>query len=226
MAYIATPYHKVFSEEQLLKSGLVTRARNGNPIDRYRGRLVFPIRNVSGTLVGFGGRIVAGGDADTPKYINSPETELYHKGRNLYGLFEGKNEARKFRRLVLVEGYMDLIALHAAGIGNVAASLGTALTREQALLIRRFAERVIFLYDGDAAGQKAMARGARNLLAVGLDLRVARLPEGQDPDDLLHSEGADALAQVLAEAQDTSSFVHATTVIQPIKHHPLPIVIL
>ena len=97
---------------------------------------------------------------------------------------------------------MDLIALHAAGFANVAASLGTALTREQALLIRRFAERVIFLYDGDAAGQKAMFRGARNLLAVGLDLRVARLPEGQDPDDLLRSEGADALAGVLTDAQD------------------------
>jgi DNA primase len=189
-----------FTDHELVESGLVLRSeKNGRLYDRYRGRLIFPIRNVSGAPIGFGGRIIRKDD-DQPKYINSPETSIYHKGRSLYGLYEAKNSIRLKKTAVLVEGYMDLISLHAAGIKHVAASLGTALTQSQAILLRRFAERVIFLYDGDAAGQKAMARGASVLLSAGLDLRVCQLPEGMDPDDVIQAEGSEVMADRLDAA--------------------------
>lgn len=191
-----------FADETLVESGLVLRSDKGGRLyDRYRGRLVFPIRNVSGAVIGFGGRLIADAE-DQPKYINSPETRLYHKGRSLYGLFEAKNEARRRKEIVLVEGYMDLIALHAAGFGHAVASLGTALTGDQALVLKRFAERVVFLYDGDSAGQAAMARGAASLLEAGLDLRVGRLPDGEDPDDFLKARGAEAMAELLDGGED------------------------
>jgi DNA primase len=191
-----------FSEDMLISSGLVLRAEKGGRVyDRYRGRLIFPIRNVSGAVIGFGGRLIAGGEGQ-PKYINSPETRLYHKGRTLYGLYEAKNEIRRRRMVLLVEGYMDLIALHQAGFGHAVASLGTALTPEQALVLKRFAERVVFLYDGDGAGQAAMSRGAASLLEAGLDLRVGRLPEGEDPDDFIRSHGAPAMEALLEGAED------------------------
>ncbi len=188
-------------EELAVQSGVSLRAETGRVYDRYRGRLVFPIRNVSGTVIGFGGRVIDTAP-DQPKYINSPETLLYHKGRTLYGLYENKNEIRRERTAVLVEGYLDLIGLWEGGVRNAAATLGTALTGEQALLLKRFADRVIFLYDGDSAGQEAMARGAASLIGAGLDLRVCRLPAGQDPDDFVRGSGAPAMKELLAEAQD------------------------
>lgn len=187
--------------EHLIKSGLVIQKEDGRCYDRYRGRLIFPIRNVSGAVIGFGGRVLEGDDQGA-KYINSPETEVYHKGRELYGIFEARNEIRRTRTAILVEGYMDLISLWTAGIRNVVASLGTALTSPQAALLRRFAERVIFLYDGDKAGQSAMGRGAVNLLEAGLDLRVCRLPEGMDPDDTLREHGQAAVLELLEGAED------------------------
>ncbi|MDP2359519.1 MAG: DNA primase [bacterium] len=188
-------------EDLLVQAGVCLRSESGRVYDRYRGRLIFPIRSVVGTVIGFGGRVI-GEAKDQPKYINSPETPLYHKGRSLYGLFENKNEIRRERTVLLVEGYMDLIGLWGAGIRHVAATLGTALTPEQALLLKRFADRVIFLYDGDAAGQKAMARGAASLIGAGLDLRVCRLPEGQDPDDVVRNSGADEMRRLLDESAD------------------------
>lgn len=188
-------------EDHLVRSGLVIRKEDGRCYDRYRGRLVFPIRNVSGAVIGFGGRVL-GEDSQGAKYINSPETDLYHKGRELYGIFEARNEIRRTRTAVLVEGYMDLISLWVAGIRNVVASLGTALTPAQAGLMRRFAERVVFLYDGDAAGQAAMARGAANLLEAGLELRVCRLPDGQDPDDTVRVLGRQGMQELLDGSED------------------------
>jgi DNA primase len=190
-----------FSDELMIQAGVTLRNEQGRVYDRYRGRLVFPIRNVSGTVTGFGGRVIAAAP-DQPKYINSPETPLYHKGRSLYGLFENKNEIRLQRTAVLVEGYMDLIGLWTGGIRHVAATLGTALTTEQALLLKRFAERVVFLYDGDEAGQSAMARGAASLLGAGLDLRVCRLPQGQDPDDVVRAQGGEGMRRLLEDATD------------------------
>jgi DNA primase len=187
--------------EHLVKSGLVIQKEDGRCYDRYRGRLIFPIRNVSGAVIGFGGRVIEGDDQGA-KYINSPETEVYHKGRELYGIFEARNEIRRTRTAILVEGYMDLISLWTAGIRNVVASLGTALTSPQAALLRRFAERVIFLYDGDKAGQSAMGRGAVNLLEAGLDLRVCRLPDGLDPDDTLKEHGREAVSELIDSADD------------------------
>jgi DNA primase len=192
-------------EHLATQAGVCLRNDSGRVYDRYRGRLIFPIRNVSGTVTGFGGRVI-GEAPDQPKYINSPETPLYHKGRSLYGLYENKNEIRRERVAILVEGYMDLIGLWQAGVRNVAATLGTALTPEQALLLRRFADRVIFLYDGDSAGQEAMARGAASLVGAGLDLRVCRLPAGQDPDDFVRGSGAEAMRGLLAGAVDYFRF--------------------
>lgn len=190
-----------FGEDLLVQAGLCLRSETGRAYDRYRGRLIFPIRSVSGTVAGFGGRVI-GDEPDQPKYINSPETPLYHKGRTLYGLFENKQDIRRERTAVLVEGYMDLIGLWRAGVRHVAATLGTALTTDQALLLKRFADRVIFLYDGDAAGQSAMARGAASLLGAGLDLRVCRLPDGEDPDDLARRAGPEGVRRLLDEAED------------------------
>jgi len=192
-------------EHLAVQAGVCLRSDSGRTYDRYRGRLVFPIRNVSGTVIGFGGRVI-GEAPDQPKYINSPETLLYHKGRSLYGLHENKNEIRRERVAILVEGYMDLIGLWQAGVRNVAATLGTALTPDQALLLRRFADRVIFLYDGDSAGQEAMARGAASLVGAGLDLRVCRLPAGQDPDDYVRDSGAEAMRELLAGSVDYFRF--------------------
>lgn len=188
-------------DEAAVQAGVCLRNESGRVYDRYRGRLIFPIRNVSGTVIGFGGRVI-GEAPDQPKYINSPETLLYHKGRTLYGLYENKNEIRRERTAVLVEGYMDLIGLWEGGIRHVAATLGTALTPEQALLLKRFADRVVFLYDGDSAGQEAMARGAASLIGAGLDLRICRLPAGQDPDDYVKSAGAPAMQALLDESVD------------------------
>ena len=187
--------------EHLVRSGLVVQRDDGRCYDRYRGRLIFPIRNVSGAVIGFGGRVLEG-DEQGAKYINSPETELYHKGRELYGIFEARNEIRRTRSAILVEGYMDLISLWTAGVRNVVASLGTALTSSQAMLLRRFAERVIFLYDGDKAGQTAMARGAANLLEAGLELKVCRLPDGLDPDDTLREHGRERFLEYLEDSED------------------------
>ncbi len=190
-----------FADEQMQEAGLVLRSESGRYYDRYRGRLVFPIRNVSGTTIGFGGRIIED-SGDQPKYINSPETALYHKGRMLYGIYEARNEIRRERTALVVEGYMDLIALHAAGFANVAAVLGTAFTADQALLIKRFADRVILLFDGDEAGRRAVVRSAPALLGAGLDLRVCPLPEGLDPEDLLRRDGVEGLRRLIAEADE------------------------
>ncbi len=166
--------------------------------DRFRARIMFPISDASGKVIGFGGRVL---DDSTPKYLNSPETPIFVKGRNLYGLHLAKNEIRGTSLALVVEGYTDAIACHQHGFGNAVASLGTALTGEQARLLSRYASRATIAYDADAAGQAATLRGMDVLAGAGLHVRVASLPPGEDPDSVLRKKGPDGLSRVLAEAR-------------------------
>lgn len=173
-----------YNEDDLLISGLFKRTRQGGIIDLFRNRLIFPIFDVLGRVVAFGGRVM---DESLPKYINSPETPIYTKGRHLYAL----NLARSSRRdnLIIVEGYLDAISMHQAGIDNAVASLGTALTEQQALLIRKYTESVIIGFDADAAGQQAALRGLDILSARNLNVSVLIVPDGKDPDDYIKRNG-------------------------------------
>ena len=171
--------------KEALDAGLILEGKNGF-YDRFRGRLIFPVRDIAGRLLAFGGRLVAGEGA---KYINSPEGTLYSKRKNLYLLNKAKEAARSSGRIILVEGYTDAIRLHMAGYEETVASLGTSLSEEQGALIRRLADRCCICYDSDAAGQEAAIRGMYILQRAGLDVRVVELPRDKDPDDLLTMEG-------------------------------------
>jgi DNA primase len=172
-------------------AGLVAKRQNGDGhYDRFRARVVFPITDPSGQIAGFGGRAM--GD-DTPKYLNSPESPVYKKSRVLFGLAQALDAIRERGRVIVVEGYFDLLALHRAGLHEGVAPCGTALTQSHAHRIRRYAEEVILLFDGDAAGQAAAERALPVLLAEGLRVRAAFLPLGEDPDTLLAKSGVAAL---------------------------------
>jgi DNA primase len=180
-------------------AGLVGRSEEGRPYDRFRHRLMFPIHNQSGRLVGFGGRTL--GD-DKAKYINTVETERFHKGHLLYGLFQARQEIREERRAVLVEGYFDVIATVASGRPGTVAGMGTALTQEQARLLARYADEVVVAYDGDPAGETAFERALPILLAEGLGVLRARFGEGHDPDSLRLASGEPAVAAAIDAAED------------------------
>jgi DNA primase len=181
-------------------AGLVGRAeRTGDPYDRFRHRLMFPIHNPAGRLVGFGGRTL--GD-DRAKYVNTAETDQFHKGNLLYGLHHAKREIRESGRAVLVEGYFDVIGTVASGVEGAVAGMGTALTPEQARLLSRYAEVVVVGYDGDGAGEGAFRRALPLLLAEKLAVRRARFGEGHDPDSLRLAEGPEAVARAMADADD------------------------
>ena len=184
------------SFREAFDAGLVLEGRSG-PYDRFRGRIIFPVRDISGRLLAFGGRLL---DGEGAKYINSPEGVLYSKRRSLYLLNRAKEAARSKDRLILVEGYMDAIRLHLNGFEETAASLGTSLTEEQALLIRRLTDRCYICYDSDIAGQEASIRGMYVLQKAGLDVRVVDIPEGKDPDDLLSLPDGKALFSKALEA--------------------------
>lgn len=173
----------------LLKTGL-TREKDGSPYDFFRGRVMFPIHNVSGKVIAFGGRTLKA-EKDIAKYFNSPESDLYHKSNTLYGLHLAKNAMVKEDNCFLVEGYTDVIALHQAGVENVVASSGTSLTEGQIRLIRRFTQNITILYDGDKAGIKASFRGIDMILKEGMNVRVSSFPDGDDPDSYSrkHSSG-------------------------------------
>ena len=176
------------ADEKLIEtSGLVSVNEEKNRVyDRFRGRIMFPVLNADGNPVAFGARILASGE---PKYLNSPETPAYIKGEHLYGLFQSKEKIRKKKYAILVEGYLDLIALHQFGVTNCAASLGTAFTEQQAKLLGRFAKKVVVNYDGDAAGIKAARRAIETLLAEDFEIKILILPNGQDPDDFIRANG-------------------------------------
>lgn len=190
---------KGFKDELLLEAGLVsTSEKTGNQYDRFRNRVMFPVFDYRGKVIGFGGRVL---DDSKPKYLNSPETLVFQKGTNLYGLnFAIKNKIPD-RYFIIVEGYMDLITLHQYGIMNVVASLGTALTTNQARLLKRYADKVIISYDADVAGQTATLRGLEILREAGFDVRVLNIPKGKDPDEFVRSNGSEAFKKLINDAQ-------------------------
>jgi DNA primase len=190
-------------DEPLLETGLLaTSERAEEPYDRFRGRLIFSIRDLRDRPIAFGGRILVPEAEGIPKYINSPESPIFHKGRTLYGLNWARHEIRREDASLLCEGYMDVLALHRGGFRTAVAPLGTALTREQAELLRRYGRRVFLLYDSDPAGLKATFRAGDALLAAGAHPMVVTLPPGEDPDSLLRRSGSDALSELLEDAVD------------------------
>jgi len=192
-----------FSESLLVEAGLLQPRQDGKTgsYDRFRDRLLFVVRDERGRPVGFGGRTLSK-DGDGPKYLNSPESPVFQKKRLLYGLSEARDAIRKRDRVVLVEGYFDHLALVAAGIEETTASMGTALTPEQATRVKRLCPIVVVCYDGDSAGRAATRGALSHLLAQGLSARVVRLPAGLDPHDVLSQQGAESLAARVEEAPD------------------------
>lgn len=191
------------AEDLMLEVGMLgSSERSREPYDRFRGRIIFPIESVSGRVVAFGGRVLVGDGKDAPKYLNSPETPIYHKGRNLYGLSWARHWIRRVETALVVEGYMDVVSLAAHGFENVVAPLGTALTPEQAKLLSRYTTRVLLLFDSDAAGLKATFRAGDTLLEAGLHPAVVTLPPGEDPDTVVQAGGAEALEEYLDQAVD------------------------
>ncbi|MFM8850376.1 MAG: DNA primase [Cytophagales bacterium] len=197
---------KGYNKYLLEKTGLVVKKDDGGSYDRFRGRVIFPVHNISGKVIAFGARMM-GKDKNQPKYINSPETEIYHKSDVLYGLYQGKNAIRNAANCYLVEGYTDVISMHQAGVENVVASSGTALTEGQIKLIHRFTENVTVLFDGDSAGIKAALRGIDMFLKGGLNVRVLLFPDGEDPDSYSRKVGTTEFQKFLKEkSQDFVSF--------------------
>ncbi len=186
---------KGYTEQELKDSGLVTVSqKNGNIFDRFRDRLMFPIIDVRGNVIGFGGRIIKN-DPDAAKYLNSPETMIFNKRKNLFGLNLAKKSKQNY--LILVEGNIDVVALHQYGFDNAIASLGTSLTEEQAALITRYAEQIVLIYDGDKAGQNATQRAIPILEKAGLQVKVLQIQGAKDPDEFLKKFGADKFKLLL-----------------------------
>lgn len=187
------------NEKLIEQSGLVSvNEEKDRVFDRFRGRIMFPVLDVNGRPVAFGARAM--GD-DQPKYLNSPETPAYTKGEHLYGLFQGKDDIRKLKFAILVEGYLDLIALAQFGVTNVAASLGTAFTPEQSKLLSRYTKSVVINYDGDQAGIKAARRAIEHLLPQEFDIKVLVLPDGKDPDDFVRENGKKGYDELRGKAE-------------------------
>jgi DNA primase len=198
--------------QRLLQVGLIIererRSGNDHPghYDRFRDRIMFPIRDARGRTIGFGGRVL---DKGEPKYLNSPETELFHKGKELYGLFEARQSSRNLNRIMVVEGYMDVVRLHQAGITYAVATLGTATTSEHLTRLFRICNELVFCFDGDRAGRAAAWRALENSLAEvrqGRQIRFLFLPEGQDPDSLVGAEGREAFEARLGQASTLSEY--------------------
>ncbi len=190
------------SRERLMQLGLISRSGD-RYFDKFRDRVIFPIINTSGKVIGFGGRIIGEGN---PKYLNSQESDVFQKKNNLYGLNLAKTDIGKEDRIILVEGYMDVISLYQAGIRNVCASLGTALTENQARLIRRFTKNVVLSYDADEAGQNAAMRGIDILYAEELRPRVLKVTDGKDPDEFVKKNGKTGFAKLVEEALPIGDF--------------------
>lgn len=186
-----------FRKEYLIKTGLTIEGEN-YMVDRFRGRVMFPVHTLSGKVVAFGGRILKKAE-NTGKYVNSPESDIYHKSDQLYGIYFAKQAISKADCCYLVEGYTDVIAMHQAGIENVVASSGTALTFGQIKLLHRFTTNITVLYDGDAAGIKAALRGIDLLLEEGMNIKVVLLPDGEDPDSFARKQNADSLHNYIKE---------------------------
>jgi DNA primase len=192
-----------FSVALLARAGLVIENERGGYYDRFRSRVIVPIRTPLGRTVGFGARTLG---PEEPKYVNSSETEVFQKGKILFGLPEAKEALKNAEEAIVVEGYMDTMALSQGGIGNVVASCGTAFTENQAALLRRYVERAVLLFDGDAAGIRAAWKSAGTFLAAGLTVRIVALPSGHDPDSFVREHGPDQLMTTIAEAPGVVGF--------------------
>ena len=205
-----------YQAEYLEKTGLCIKGEKGLH-DRYAGRVIFPWLNVSGRVVAFGGRLL---DSRTKgvqqKYVNSPDSEIYHKERELYGLFQAKKAIAKEERVYMVEGYTDVIAMHQCGVENVVANSGTALSKHQIRLLRRFTQNITLLYDGDEAGIHAAMRGADMLLAEGMKVRVLLLPDGDDPDSFSRKHSAQELKNYIEQNQTDFIDFMARLTVEPV----------
>lgn len=208
-----------FKIEFLEKTGL-TIVRDDYKVDRFRGRVMFPIHNLSGKVIAFGGRILKS-DAKTAKYLNSPESDIYHKSRILYGIFQAKQDIVKQDRCYLVEGYTDVISMHQAGISNVVASSGTALTQDQIRLIARFTPNITVLYDGDPAGIKASLRGIDLILEEGMNVKVLLLPEGEDPDSFSRKMNAEELRDFIEKNESDFIKFKTNLLLEDAKNDPI-----
>ncbi len=198
---------KGFKQDLLIRSGLIAKSAQGNPYDWFRGRLMFPIRNAQSRVMAFGGRVLS--PKETPKYLNSPETEIFKKRREFYGLFTAKNaltQQGNIRQILIVEGYLDCIQLQASGFLNTVATLGTSLTEEHVRILKRYADEAIVVYDGDRAGEQAALRGLDIFLEEGMSARAIALPSGFDPDDFVRTKGKEALQEQITQAQDVFDF--------------------
>ena len=214
-----------FNPEVLLKAGLI-KEKNGKHYDFFRDRVMFPINNVSGKVVAFGGRMLKSSKPENPnvynpKYINTAETDVYHKSQILYGISQAKSDIRKLDVCYLVEGYTDVISLYQAGIKNVVASSGTALTKEQVQLVKRFTENIVILYDGDAAGIKAALRGLDIVLEQGMNVKLVLLPDGDDPDSFVKRNGTDATLEFIKNSQQDFILFKAAQGIEISKNDPI-----
>lgn len=190
---------KDFDESIINESGMLVKDKNGKWIDRFRNRIIFPIFDIRGNLIAFGGRALGDG---MPKYLNSPETKVYTKGNHLYGLNFAKSAGNK--KLIIVEGYMDVVSLHQFGIHNVVAPLGTALTREQGRILRMYSEEVIISFDSDSAGQAATMRSLDVLTEAGCSVKVLEITKGKDPDDFIRTFGVDSFLKLV---QNSINFI-------------------
>jgi DNA primase len=199
-----------YEDPKLAEAGLVIIGDEGKRYDRFRGRVMFPIRNRRGAVIGFGARIMGAGE---PKYLNSPETPVFHKGQELYGLFEAQEAIRQRKRVIVCEGYMDVIQLAQAGFAESVAALGTAVTAQHVTTLLRLTDHVIFAFDGDAAGRKAARRALEAALPVITEAKRASfllLPEGEDPDSLIKAHGAGAFEDELSRALPLSRWFART----------------
>ncbi len=187
-----------YNKDVLVKTGL-SIDKESRLIDRFKGRVIFPIHNLTGKIIGFGGRILSS-EKSTAKYLNSPESDIYNKSKSLYGIYFARNSILKKNNCFLVEGYTDVISLHQAGIENVVASSGTSLTIEQIKLIRRFTPNITILYDGDPAGIKASFRGIDLILTQGMNVKVVLFPEGEDPDSFARTHSSTEIVNFLKES--------------------------
>lgn len=194
-----------FQLEEAAMCGLLAKSERGSFYDRFRGRLMFPIRNLAGKVVAFGGRIISKAD-DQPKYINSVDSPIYKKGEHLYGLFESRRAISREQSILLTEGYMDVISLHQFGLENSCGVLGTALTPEQVKRLGQLSSKLVLIFDGDTAGRKAALRSAEMILTKGLACAVVLMPDGEDIDSLLHKEGKDAFMELRRQALEGVNF--------------------
>ncbi len=219
-ALVKSAKEKKYNLENLYSAGLIKANDKGGYFDLYRNRVIFPIHSISGRVIAFAGRKMSSTES-APKYVNSPETELYKKSDILYGIFQSKNSIKKLDKVYLTEGYTDVISLHQAGIQNTVASSGTALTPGQIKLIRRFTQNVTVLYDGDQAGIKASLRGINLILSEGLNVRVVALPDGEDPDSYCSKLGASAFKEFLDNQEESFILFKAKLLISNSNNDPI-----